>query len=147
MPLPATRNSTTDVGSTEDKRPSIEACPDAQIGSLLRSSKCEDWQVSSFYMRQVQCRNIQDFPKKIVAMPHTRQSHSDSFGQCPIPPCSIACTISDKISSRSQIGIFAAIQSTVSSNRASMEACPAACYAQPVFCIIKCACRGCRFML
>jgi len=147
MPLPATRNSTTDVDATGDKRPSIEACPYAQIGSLLRSGKCKDWQVSSFHMRQVQCRNIQDFPEKAVALSHTRQAHSDSFRQCPIPSCSAACTVSEKISSRPKIGVLAAIQPTVSSNRTSMEACPASCNAQPVFCNIKCTCRGCRFML
>ena len=98
MPFPTTRYSTTDVDTTGNKRPSIETCSYTQIGSLLRSSKCEEWQVCSIHLRQVQCRNLQGFPDKGVAMSPTRQAYGDSFGQCPIPPCDSACTVSEKIS-------------------------------------------------
>lgn len=147
MPFPTTRYSTTDVDTTGNKRPSIETCSYTQIGSLLRSSKCEDWQVCSIHLRQVQCRNLQGFPDKGVAMSPTRQAYGDSFGQCPIPPCDSACTVSEKISPCNKVGVLAAIQSTTGSDRTSMEGCPACCDTQPVFCNAIRACRGCRFML
>lgn len=147
MPLPTTRDSTTDVDTAGNKRSYIEACSHAQIGSLLRSSKCEDGQVSSFHLRQVQRRNLQDFPEKVVAMSLTRQAYGDSFGQCPIPPCSVACTVSEKISPCNKVGVLAAIQSTVGSDRTSMEACQASCDTQPIFCNAIRDCRGRRFML
>jgi len=147
MPLPTTRYSTTNVDTTGNKRPGIEACSYAQIGSLLRSSKCEDGQVSSIHMRQVQCRNLQGFPEKVAAMSHTRQTHGDSFGQCPVPPCGAACILSEKISLCNEVGVLAAIQPTAGSDRTSMEACPASCYTQPVFCDAIRACRGSRIML
>jgi len=147
MPLPTTRYSTTDVDTTGNKRPGIEACSYAQIGSLLRSSKCEDGQVSSFYLRHVQCRNLQGFPEKVVEMSPTRQAYGDSFGQCPIPPCDSACTVSEKISPCNKVGVLTAIQSTAGSDRTSMEACPASCDTQPVFCNAIRSCHGCRFLL
>ena len=146
MPFPTTRYSTTDVDTTGNKRPGIEACSYAQIGSLLRSSKCEDGQVSSFHLRHVQCRNLQGFPETVVEMSPTRQAHGDSFGQCPIPPCGSACTVSEKISPCNKVGVLAAIQSTAGSDRTSMEACPASCDTQPVFCNAIRSCHGCRFM-
>lgn len=147
MPLPTTRHSTTNVAATGNKRPCVKACSYAQIGSLLWSSKCEDGQVSSFHLRQVQCRNLQGFPEKVVAMSPTRQAHGNSSGQCPIPPCGAACTVSEKISLCNKIGVLAAIQSTVGSYRTSMEACQASCDTQPVFCNAIRACRGSRFDL
>lgn len=147
MPLPTTRYSTTYVDTTGDKGPRIETCSYTQVGSLLWSSKCEDGQVSSFHLRQVQCRNLQSFPEKGVAMSPTRQAYGDSFGQCPIPPCDSACTVSEKISPYTEVGVLAAIQSTAGSNRTSMEACPAYCDTQPIFCNTIRACRGHRFML
>lgn len=146
MPLPATRYSTTDVDTTRDKRSGIEACSYAQIGSLLRSSKCEDRQVSSVHLRQVQCRNLQDFPAKVAAVSPTRQAYGDSFRQCPIPPCGAACTISEEISPCNKAGVLAAIQSATGPGRTSMEACPASCDTQPVFCNAIRTCRSCRIM-
>lgn len=147
MPLPATRHSTTDVDTTGNKGPHIEACSYSQIGSLLWSSKCEKWQISPAYVRQVQCRNFQNFLEEAVEMPFSRQAHSDSFGQCSIPPCGITRSIPKKISPSPKTGVFASIQPRVGSYRTSMEACQATCNAQPVFCNTERACRCCQFLL
>lgn len=147
MPLPATRYSITDVDTTGNKRSGIKACSYTQICSLLWSGKYEDRQVCSSHQRQVQCRNIQNFPEKAVAMSPTWQAHGDNFGQCQIPPRGTACTVSDKTSPCPEVGVLAAIQPTAGSDRTSMEACPASCDAQPVFCNTGRACRSRRFML
>lgn len=147
MPFPTTWYSTTDVDTAGNKRPSIKTCSYAQIDSLLRSSKCEDRQVCSIHLRQVRCRNLQSFLGKGFAMLPARQAYGDSFGQCPIPPCDSACTVSEKISPYTKVGVLAAIQSTVGSDRTSMEACPEDCDTQPIFCNAIRACRSRRFML
>lgn len=108
MPLPATRHSITDVDPSGNKGPDIKACSNSQIGSLLWSSKCETWQISSSYVRQVQCRNFQNFSEEAVEMPPSRQAYSDSFGQCPIPPCGIACSVPKKISPSPKTGFLPA---------------------------------------
>ncbi len=147
MPFPAARHTKPNVGATRNKRPDIETCTYAQIGSLLWCGQHEHWQVRSHHLRQIQRRNIRAFFEKIVAPPDARQTDGDHPGQRPIPPCSAACSIAEKISQYSEIGISAAIQPTTCSNRTSMEAYQAHCNAQPILRNIEHLGRGRRIML
>lgn len=146
MPFPAARHTEPNVGATRDKRPDIETCAYAQIVSVLWCGQHKLWQVRSNHLRQVQRRNIRAFSEEIVTTPDTRQTNGDHLGQRQIPPCSAACSLVNKISQHSEIGISTAIQSATCSNRTSMEACQADCNTQPILCNVDHVGRGRRSM-
>jgi len=147
MPFPAARHTKPNVGATRNKRPDIETCAYAQIGRVLRRGQREHWQVHSDHLRQVQRGNIRTFSEKIIAPPNTRQTDGNHPGQRSIPPCGAACSIVEKISQHSEIGVSAAIQPTTCSDRAGMEACQAHCNAQPILRNVEHVGGGSRIML
>lgn len=146
MPFPAARDAKSNVGATRNKRPDIETCTHAQIGSMLRCSQYKHRQVRSKHLREVQRRDIRAFSEKSIAPSNTRQTAGDYLGQCPIPPRSAACSNAKKILQHSEIGVSAAIQPTTCSNRTSLEACQAYCNTQPILCNAGHVDRGSRIM-
>src|SRR4030067_189274 len=82
-----------------------------------------------------------------MPFPTTRHSTTDVDTTGNKRPSIETCYFSEKKSPCNRVGVLAAIQSTTGSDRTSMEACPACCDTQPVFCNAIRACRGCRFML
>lgn len=146
MPFPAARHTEPNVGATRDKRPDTETCTYAQIGSVLRCCQHEHWQVRANHLRQVQRRNVRAFSEEIVTTPYPRKTDADYPGQRPVPPCSAACPIIEKISQHSEAGVSAAIQPAACSNRTSMEACQTHCNTQPILCNVEHADRGRRIM-
>src|SRR5437762_9844533 len=139
MPLPTTWLSLPNVGTAGGQGPDPAACADPQVRGLFRCRQLEQRPIRPHDVPHLQRRDVPEFPRATAAPTNSRTAHAARARQCPLPPCKAPGAIPVLPRTRSAAAVLAALQSTTRSDRASLEADPAARYPQP---LLRHAARG-----
>ena len=132
MSLPATWLPLPHVGTARDQGPDPAACADPKIRGLLWCRQLGQRTVRAHDVPHLQRRDLQDFPQAPDAPAHARAAHDRRAGQCSISPCEAPGQLPSQQCSESESAFSAALQPSVGSNRARLEADSASRYSQPL---------------
>ncbi len=132
MSLPAARFALPNVGTARNQRPDPAACTDPKIRGLLWRRQLGQRTVRANDVPHLQRCHLQDFPQALDAPTHAGVAHHRGVGQCSISPCEAPLRLPSQQCAKSDSAVSPALQPSVGSNRARLEADSASRYSQPL---------------
>ena len=132
MSLPTTRFPLPHVGAARNQGSDPAPCADPKVGGLLRGRQFGHRPVRANDVPYLQRRHVPDLSQAIAPPANPWAPHDRRAGQCSISPCEAPGQLPSQQCSESESAFSAALQPSVGSNRARLEADSASRYSQPL---------------